>query len=105
MNALKGHRYRIRVEEISISALNPGVADRAMTLEVENHDDLLALIERVRTGTAFAPDDASALVLGLKLCSGVVLKHRRDPIFADLQPAMRVLIGNLKSRIASTAAA
>ncbi len=104
MNPLKSHRYRVRIEESAGSTSTPGVTGTAITFEVENHDDILAVMERVRTGTAFAPDDASALALGMKLFSATMLKHRRDPIFADIQPAMRAFIGNFKSRIASSTA-
>jgi hypothetical protein len=71
---------------------------------VTNHDDLLAIVERVSAATAFARDDATALAIGLKLFTGVMLQHRQDPLFADVQPAMRSFISNLKARVAATTA-
>ncbi len=73
-----------------------------LSFEARSHDDILAIVERVRAGTAFTSDDEIALALGIKLFTSVMLIHRKDPLFADIQPAMRAFIGNLKSRVAST---
>lgn len=94
MTSKRSQRYRVQVEALDRTA-------SAVSFEIENHDDILAIVERVRGATAFSPDDAGALAIGLKLFSGVVLAHRRDPLFADIQPALRVFIGNLKSRVAA----
>jgi hypothetical protein len=89
------------VERIDES--EPAIGPHApLTFEAHSHDDILAVVEKVRAGTAFTTEDASALALGLELFAGVMLTHRRDPLFADIQPAMRAFIGNLKSRVAST---
>lgn len=98
---MKTHRYRIRVEPL---AQPDGVAivQGALSFEVANHDDLLAIVDRVNAATAFDRNDATALAVGLKLFTGVMLQHRHDPLFADVQPAMRAFIGNLKARVAST---
>ena len=98
MSGVKAYRYRIRIDPLS----DAGNGVQALAFDVENHDDLLAIVARVRAGTAFAPDDAIALAVGVKLFAGVMLRHRHDPLFADIQPAMRAFIGNLKARVAST---
>ncbi|GGA44514.1 DUF3861 domain-containing protein [Dyella nitratireducens] len=88
--------FKIQVERMDDAASAP------LVFEVQNHDDIFAIVERVRAGTAFAENDAMALAVGLKLFTGVMLNHRHDPLFADVQSAMRMFIGNLKSRIAAT---
>jgi hypothetical protein len=98
MSASEGHRFRIQVERTDDAAAAP------LIFEVRHHDDIFAMVERVRAGTAFAADDAIALTVGLKLFTGVMLSQRHDPLFADIQPALRMFIGNLKSRIAATTA-
>lgn len=100
---MKPHRYRIQIEALDDTRANRPAAD-PLSFEVGQHDDLLAIVEHVRAATAFARDDATALAVGLKLFAGVMLMHRHDPLFADIQPAMRAFIGNLKSRVASTTA-
>ena len=97
MKEANSHRFRVCVEK-----LNAAATPARLTFEVRNHDDILAVMDRVRAGTAFPPDEASALALGLKLLAGVTLAHRHDPLFADIHPALRAFIGNLKSRVAST---
>ncbi|HBK45466.1 MAG TPA: DUF3861 domain-containing protein [Xanthomonadaceae bacterium] len=103
MSTKNARRFRISVERIDDPAGHAGTS-APLAFEVENHDDILAIVDRVRAGMAFTADEASALALGVKLLGGVVLAHRRDPLFADIQPALRGFIGNLKSRVASTAA-
>ena len=95
-----GHRFRIAVERLDDEAPARRAGDRHV-FEVDHHDDLLEIIERVRAGGAFAPADASALALGVKLFGGVMLAHRADPMFEAVQPAMRAFVGNLKSRVAA----
>jgi len=96
MHAAKAHRFRIQLERIGDDT------SAALSFEVSNHDDIFAIVDRVRTGTAFDENDAIALAVGLKLFTGVMLTARHDPLFADIQPAMRTFVGNLKSRIAAT---
>ena len=95
------HRFRITVEELR-DPREHGAGLHVLTFEARNHDNILDVIERVRTGTAFSVDDASSLALGIKLLAGVTLVHREDPLFADIQPAIRAFTGNPKSRVAAT---
>lgn len=94
------YRFRIAVERLDDDAPARRAGDRHV-FELDHHDDLLGIIERVRAGGVFAPADASALALGVKLFGGVMLAHRDDPMFEALQPAMRAFVGNLKSRVAA----
>lgn len=97
---MKAHRYRIRVE--ALSRPDDGRHDEdALSFEIANHDDVLAIVDRVRAAGTFDRNEAAALAVGLKLFAGVMLRHRHDPLFAEVQPTMRVFIGNLKARIAS----
>jgi hypothetical protein len=97
---MEAYRYRIRVE--ALSRADDGRHDKdALSFEIANHDDVLAIVDRVRAAGKFERNEAAALAVGLKLFAGVMLRHRRDPLFAQVQPAMRVFIGNLKARIAS----
>ncbi|WP_158544952.1 DUF3861 domain-containing protein [Dyella monticola] len=96
MNNAQHHHFRIQVERVDDATSAP------LVFEVIHHDDIFAMVERVHAGTAFAASDATALAVGLKLFTGVMLNQPNDPLFADVQPVMRVFIGNLKSRIAAT---
>jgi hypothetical protein len=97
---MNAHRYRFRVEALTCDESPDG--ENALSFEVASHDDVLAIVHRVNAANAFDQNEAMALAVGLKLFTGVMLRHRHDPLFADIQPAMRVFIGNLKARIASS---
>lgn len=97
---MDAHRYRFRVEALTCDGAADG--ENALSFEVASHDDLLAIVGRMRAANAFDRNEAIALAVGLKLFTGVMLRHRHDPLFADLQPTMRAFIGNLKARIASS---
>lgn len=92
---MKGHRYRITVEHL---ATNKGVAvDKPpLVFETTNHDDLFAIVERIRTRNDIAPEEAAPLAIGLKLFSEVALMHRREPLFLGVMDAVGTFIGRLK---------
>ena len=95
--AVRGHRYSVTLEHLA--APNEATPLRpALSFEAVNHDDVIAIAERTRERSGFAPDEAAALAVGLKLFSEVMLKHRDDPLFAALRPHMREFVGKLKAR-------
>lgn len=98
------HHYRITIESFG-ETQDAGHSAAALAFDVRHHDDILDIAERVRSGTALPADDANALAVGLKLLTGIMLAHRQDPLFSEIQPAMRTFIGNLKSRVSPTASA
>lgn len=100
---MKAHRYRIRVEALTCDERLD--RETALSFEVASHDDVLGIVHRVNAANAFDRNEAIALAVGLKLFTGVMLRHRHDPLFAEVRPALRVFIGNLKARIASTTSA
>ena len=85
------HRYRITVQ--------PAGTDPALVFEVEQHDDLFRIIGRMRGSGLFDAQTAATLAVGLKLFTGVMLRHRSDALFAEVWPAMRAFTGNLKARV------
>lgn len=94
---MKGHRYRVTIEHVGTP--REGVETRpALTFETVNHDEIIAIVERIRASGQYAEDEAASLGIGLKLFSEVMLKRRDDPLFAALQPAIRAFIGGLKAR-------
>lgn len=95
--SVKGHRYRITVEHLATPrGENPNRPP--LSFEAVNHDDIQSIVERVRGNGLFEPDEAAAMAVGLKLFTEVMLKHRSEPLFADLAPAMRDFIGRLKAQ-------
>ena len=94
---MKGHRYRVTIEHVG-TPKGDGPLHDPLTFETTNHDEILAIVERIRASAQYERDEAAALGIGLKLFSEVMLKRRDDPLFAAVQPAIRAFIGGLKDR-------
>jgi len=94
---MKGHRYRVTIEHLG-TPKGDGPLHEPLTFEAVNHDEILAIVERIRASAQYEQDEAAALGIGLKLFSEVMLKRRDDPLFAAVQPAIRAFIGGLKDR-------
>lgn len=93
---MKGHRYRITVEHVA-TAKGDAVDRPPLVFEATNHDDLFAIVERMRARTDLPPEDAAPLAIGLKLFSEVALMHRGSPLFSGLRESLRAFIGRLKN--------
>lgn len=89
------HQFRITVEQI------PDDEDKAtvhppLTFTATNHDNILAIVERIQARNQFTPETAAAFAVGLKLFGEVMLEHRHDPLFADFQPHFKAFMKVLK---------
>lgn len=94
---MREHRYRITLEHLATPKQGEP-AHAAINFETGNHDDLFAIVDKVRGRGQFDADTAASLALGLKLFTEVMLKNRSDPLFADIQQPMRDFIQKLKAR-------
>lgn len=92
---MKGHRYRITVEHLA-TPNGASVDTPPLVFETTNHDDLFTIVERMRGRADIPEDDVESLTIGLKLLSEVALKHRKAPLFAQLQESLGAFIGKLK---------
>lgn len=82
---------------ISVGAVGHG-GGAPVTFIVESHDDLIATVKRVRDMNIVPEQEAPALAVGLKLLAEVVIRHRNEPLFAELSNAIPTFIKGLKSR-------
>jgi hypothetical protein len=92
---MKQHTYRITVEHLA-DAKGAPVSSAPLVFGARNHDDLLAIVARVRSGSRLDADDSAAMILGLKLLGEIVLEHREEPPFIGLRPALGEFIKALK---------
>ena len=69
-----------------------------LAFPVKIHDDLLAIIERVRAMEILPSDEAPAFALGLKLFAETFIRHRKEPLFADLSTAFPAFMKKLKDQ-------
>ena len=68
-----------------------------ITFAVSNHDDLFAILAKVKANEAVPPTEAVEFVFGLKLFLEVMIRHRKDALFADLWSPMSNFMKRLKS--------
>ena len=86
---MKQHLFRITVEPLGAVQGEPYVdqpTQASLQFEVSNHDDILAVVERLRGRGDFSANDAAAFGVGLKLFGEVMLHNKSNPLFASLLP-------------------
>lgn len=94
---MKQHRYRITVEHLRDANGQPSHYDAPLQFEVGNHDDIFSVVERMRHRIDFDENTNTALAVGLKLFSEVMLENRGNPLFEDLLPHFPAFMKKLKS--------
>lgn len=82
---MKGHLYRLTLEYLEDAKGNPE-SRPPLQVDVKNHDDLYDIVERVKAKGVFDPDEATAFTIGLKLFREVMLQHRDNEVFQELNP-------------------
>jgi hypothetical protein len=92
---MNSYRYRVTVEKLSDAKGEP-VHGQTLSFYAANHDDILVIVERLQTKLRLDAGTAASLGLGLKLFSEVTLMRRKDPMFAQIRPALSEFIEQLK---------
>lgn len=100
MNRKRSNRYEVKLAVIDDRG-NDDQKATTLAFEVQNHDDLFVIAERVRRGSALSDSDANALTVGLKLFAGVMLAHPQLPMFVEVRPTVQAFIRNLKTQVAA----
>lgn len=95
---MKQHRYRLTVEHLALPDGSPPPAAEPLCLEVGNHDDIAAIVARMRQRGDLPAQDAAAFAVGLKLFSEVMLQHRALPLFSEFAPHFKAFMQRLKQR-------
>ncbi len=100
---MNSYRYRVTVEALTDAKGQPVAEPQQLSFEAANHDDLHRIVERVRgkdlgLAAPLSGDEATAMVIGLKLFSEVALHHRTESFFADIWEALGRFVRELKAR-------
>lgn len=82
---MKGHLYRLTLEHLEDAKGNP-VETAPLQFDVKNHDDLNAIVAKVKAKGLFDANESAAFAIGLKLFREVMLQHRGSEVFKDLDP-------------------
>lgn len=94
---MKQNRYRIQVEQVENTKGEP-VSRDALHFEVGNHDDVFHIVDIMRGRGDFDPDTATALAIGLKLFSEVMLENKDHPLFEAFKPHFTQFMKQLKGK-------
>ncbi|QSB28957.1 DUF3861 domain-containing protein [Flavobacterium sp. CLA17] len=71
---------------------------KELELDFDNHDEIFEIIERIKNKNLFDdPAEATQFALGLKLFSEIKLKHRKNPLFTELNEVFPIFMKKLKS--------
>lgn len=71
---------------------------RELGLQFDNHDELFDIIEKIKSKKIFdSESEATQFALGLKLFSEIKLKHRKNPLFDELNEVFPSFMKKLKS--------
>ncbi|PIF29876.1 uncharacterized protein DUF3861 [Flavobacterium sp. 9] len=71
---------------------------KELGIEFDNHDEIFGIIERIKDKNIFEnPHEATQFALGLKLFSEIKLKHRKNPLFEELNEVFPIFMKKLKS--------
>lgn len=95
---MSAHQYRVTLEYLGGKHAGPD-AHAPLQFEAGNHDDIFHIVDRLRAANLTDTDQAAALVVGLKLFGEIMLAHRKDPLFAPLQPVFSEFMNAFKARI------
>jgi len=64
---------------------------------ISNHDDLFVILNKIESIEAVPIAEAPEFVFGLKLLLEVMIRHRKDALFAELWPHMSDFMKRLKA--------
>jgi hypothetical protein len=92
----KQHRYRVIVEHLADENGEPSAYDRPLQFGVGNHDDIFAIVERLRRRGDFDENAAAAFGVGLKLFSEVMLENKDNPLFSSFRTHFAQFMKELK---------
>lgn len=97
MQKKKNNQYKILLQEVALR--DGSQADKSITFEFENHDNIMQLLDKAKEQSWFEkPSDQIEMVLGIKLFSEVMLRHRKAPLFNDFFPAFQDFMQQLKDK-------
>lgn len=100
---MKQHRYRVTLEHLT-DAASAGSSHEPLQFEVGNHDDIIAIVRRMRSRGDFDEQSATSFAVGLKLFSEVMLEQKDHPLFAAFKPHFQQFMKELKKGPALAAA-
>lgn len=89
----KSRGYRITIENMDTE--NP----RSMQLDVEDREDIFAIVEKLKQGSGLDEKSATQMGIGLRLLGPLMMQNRKHPLFTDFMPHFKTFMLNLKKKV------
>ncbi|CAD0007751.1 MAG TPA: DUF3861 domain-containing protein [Flavobacterium sp.] len=71
---------------------------KELGIEFTNHDEIFSIIEKMKAKNLFDNEsEATQFALGLKLFGEIKLKHRKNPLFDEINDVFPTFMKKLKS--------
>jgi hypothetical protein len=96
--ASSGYTYEISLKLVRARDGSVPSAPASLTFEHVSHDDILAIVERVRHHSGLGPDASAAVAVGTKLLGEVMISDKRNPLFDPLRAGLHAFIASLKQK-------
>lgn len=90
------HSYSVTVREQNPET-GAALDGKVLEMTAQSHDDLLEIAGKVAARGLFGENETKVFAVGLKMFAGVLLAHRKDPLFADFAPHFGDFMKRLKA--------
>lgn len=87
--------YKFTVEHLKNSKGNTMEVE-PLVFETQNHEDVFKIVQIMDTKMDLDKNESTSLAIGLKLFSGVMLKHNDSEPFKQLMPHFKEFMKELK---------
>lgn len=91
---MKGNLYKFTVEYAEDAKGNNMELD-PLVFQTKSHDEIFGILEKMKSNMEME-EDSKALVIGLKLFGGVMLKNKNKEPFKTLLPHFKDFMKELK---------
>lgn len=95
---MKQHHYRVTLEYLADADGNHQQRE-PLVFEAGNHDEILGIVELLRSRELLDAQTTAAFVVGLKLFGEVMLENRSNPLFSDFWPHFLDFMKKLKGSV------
>ena len=94
---MKQHQYKITLEHLADHEGNI-VEPKKIEFSAPNHDDIFAIIDKMKNKEGVEEQMAQRFAVGLKLFSEVMIENRKNPLFEQLTPHFREMMKIIKGK-------
>lgn len=103
MHSTNTNQYRITIEQISSKQSDNKTNN--LVIELADREDMFNLVEKMKQGSELAAEDATKLVLAIRLLGPLMIANRKHHLFTEFMPSFKQFMANLKKQVKAKLAA